>query len=126
MSASKYKPEYPKMLIDHMNNGMSYESFGAEVSVAKNTLYEWEKIHDEWKEAKSIAMLKAQSFFEKRLVAKSSGMKYKNEGFDVKLIDNSCLIFALKTRFHETYGEKKEIEHSGNIEINVDSDDADL
>jgi DNA-binding XRE family transcriptional regulator len=97
------------MLIKHMATGMSYESFGAEVNVGKTTIYEWEKQHPDWKEAKEIAMLKAHSFFEKRLIAKTSGQKFNNENFDAKLIDNSCLIFALKTRFHKTYGEKKEV-----------------
>jgi DNA-binding XRE family transcriptional regulator len=109
-----------------MATGMSYESFGAEVNVGKQTMYDWEKRNPEWAEAKSVAMIKAQSFFEKRLVAKTSGQKFSNENFDAKLIDNSCLIFALKTRFHETYGEKKEVEHNGSIGIKIDSDDSKL
>lgn len=106
---TKYKPEYCKLLIQHMKTGMSYESFGAEVGCGRSTIYQWEGVYPEWKAAKELALEAAQSYFEKRLVAKVSGSTTKNENFDVKLVDNSCLIFALKTRFHETFNERKEI-----------------
>lgn len=123
MNPTKYKPEYCEALKKHMQTGMSYESFGAEIDCGRSTLYGWEEIHPEWKEAKLAATEKAQSFFEKRLIAKTSGQKFKNADFDVKLIDNSCLIFALKTRFHKTYGEKTEHIQSGEIKINIDKQD---
>lgn len=116
------------MLIKHMSQGMSYESFGGDIEVGLSTMYDWESRHDEWREAKEIAFLKAQKYFESRLVAKTSGQKFKGD-FDASLVDNSCLIFALKTRFHKTYGEKKELSHSGEVKINrvdIDRDDEGL
>jgi len=113
MSASKYDESYPERLIEHMSKGLSYESFGAVVNVGKTTMYDWEGRHPEWKEAKGVAFNKAQIFLEQRLVAKISGNDVK--GLNVKAIDTTLLIFALKTRFHETYGDKTKLEHSGEI-----------
>lgn len=113
----KFKPEYCEMLIDHMSKGFSYETFAGEINCGRTTLYDWERVHDDWKEAKATAMEKAQTFFEQRLVAKLAGQKFKN--IDTKLIDTSCLIFALKTRFHKTYSEKQKVEQDANVEINL-------
>lgn len=113
MSASKYKEDYPEMLINHMSQGFSYESFGAVVEVGKTTMYDWEKQHPEWKKAKGIAFNKAQQFMEQRLIAKIAGQTI--QGVDTKKIDTTCLIFALKTRFHETYGDRNKVEHSGEV-----------
>lgn len=71
-------------------------------------MYDWEKAHDDWRNAKAEATEAAQQFFESRLIAKVSGMEFKDDGFDTKKVDTACLIFALKTRFHKIYGEKKD------------------
>ncbi len=47
-----YKPEYCQMLIDHMAQGLSFESFGGVVDVSKQTLYDWEKVNPEFLDAK--------------------------------------------------------------------------
>ena len=52
---TKYKPEYCEELIKHMKSGYSYESFAAKVFVGISTLYNWEKAHPEFLEAKEIA-----------------------------------------------------------------------
>lgn len=125
MNHSKYKPEYCQKLIEHMGKGFSYETFGAEVGCGRTTLYDWEKQHPEWKEAKKQAMERAMKFFEQRLIVKISGVDI--EGVDTKKIDTSCLIFALKTRFHQVYGERNKHDistESGaiNISFNKDAD----
>jgi hypothetical protein len=103
-----YKPEYCDLLIRHMSKGLSFDSFGAKANCGKTTLYEWVKKYPEFAEAKKKATAKAQEFFESRLAAKISGQQIP--GINTKNIDTACLIFALKTRFHETYSEKKEEE----------------
>lgn len=101
-----FKPEYCEMLIDHMSQGYAYETFGAKIKKGRSTLYDWEKDFPEWVEAKKAAQELAQLFFEEKLMAKVKGRK--ENGADPRLIDTSCLIFALKTRFHKTYSEKTE------------------
>lgn len=125
MSANKYKKEYCELLIKHMRKGFSYETFGATVGCGRTTLYDWERLHKDWKQAKAKAIEEAQKFFESRLLAKLSGQKL-TEGFDIKMVDTACLIFALKTRFHKTYGENKDIDISvtpPKIVINMGNDE---
>lgn len=127
---TKYKQEYCQELIDFMAQGYSYTSFAAHINVGRSTIYKWEDDFPEFKAAKEIALDKAKTFFETRLLAKMSGRKVKKDAnFDPKLVDTSCLIFALKTRFHKDYGEKQkhEIETGEQgIVIKIDSDDAGL
>lgn len=113
------------MLIDHMATGQSFTTFAAVLNVGKRTMYDWCDNFPEFKEAKEIGQAKAQQFMEKRLIAKISGQKI--EGVDKKDIDNSCLIFALKTRFHKDYGDvsKHHIQQE-TVQINIDGDDSEL
>ena len=111
------------MLIEHMAQGKSYESFGAKVNCGRSTLYDWEKVFPEWKRAKRAGQERALDFFETRLVAKVSGQDIV--GFDPKKSDTSCLIFALKTRFHTIYGEKQELNHTGDQRLVIDMGDSD-
>lgn len=52
---TKYRAEYCQMLIDHMSDGHSYESFAAIPRVHLDTLYQWEKDNPEFSEAKKTA-----------------------------------------------------------------------
>ena len=108
----KYKPEFCELLIKHLSKGSSFDTFGGldEVSVARSTVYAWFEEYPEFKEAKHKAEQKAQAFFEDRLAVKISGQDVK--GIESKKIDTTCLIFALKTRFHKTYGDRQKIEYS--------------
>lgn len=49
---TKYKEEYCQLLIDHMAEGYSFESFAGEVRVDRDTLYEWEKVQKDFSDAK--------------------------------------------------------------------------
>ena len=100
----KYRPEYCQMLVNHMKQGLSVATFGAKVDVSRSTVYEWIDTIPEFKEAHEKAKQLAQEFFESRLSAKIAGVTIP--GIDTKKIDTTALIFALKTRFHETYGDK--------------------
>jgi len=124
MSASKYKPEYCEKLVEHMKRGFSYETFGTEIRCGRSTMYEWEALHEDWATAKRRAIEEAQKFFESRLIAKIAGQDLP--GFDSRKVDTACLIFALKTRFHKTYGEKKDVKVEGIIGITIDDDDSGL
>ena len=48
----KYKPEFCEMLIKHMAQGFSYESFSAECGTFRQTLYDWEKRYPAFFDAK--------------------------------------------------------------------------
>lgn len=55
---SKYKPEYCSQLIEFMGDEarpMPYEAFAHVIGVDRDTLYEWEKVHKEFSDAKKKA-----------------------------------------------------------------------
>ena len=62
---TKYKPEYDEMLIKHMTNGYSFESFAGIIEVNQDTLHECAKVQISFSEAKKIAFAKCQYFWEK-------------------------------------------------------------
>ena len=77
---------------------------------ANSILVAGKPFNEEFEAAKDLAFAYGQMFYEKRLAVKTSGQKL--EGINAKDIDTSCLIFALKTRFHKTYGERQKIEQT--------------
>lgn len=119
-NVTKYKEEYCEQLIKHMSMGYSFDSFGSDIKVGRQTLYDWVKRHKEFAEAKKIAHAEALKFFETRLMAKIYGGDLKGK-IDTTKIDTTCLIFALKTRFHKQYGERQKVnqEHSGELTTKV-------
>jgi hypothetical protein len=55
---TNYRPEYCEMLVEHMAKGYSFESFAGVVNVVFKTLYNWEKEHPEFLQAKQRAKAK--------------------------------------------------------------------
>ncbi len=53
---SAYKPEYCEQLIEHMAEGLSYESFAGAVRVSRQTIYDWEKKHPSFLDAKKTGI----------------------------------------------------------------------
>lgn len=96
---SKYKREYCEMLIEHLDSGLSFESFAGLISVNRDTLYEWTRKHVEFSDAKKIGVEKGVLFWEK--VARSAIMG------QIPNCSNSTLIFTLKNRlgWHDRQGD---------------------
>jgi hypothetical protein len=63
--ATLYEERFCTMLIEHMNAGYSFESFGCIVNVSRTTLYKWSNAHPEFKEAKEIGEVHQQYFYER-------------------------------------------------------------
>lgn len=64
MRPTKYDSSYPQMLIEHMDKGFSFESFGGVVRVARRTLYLWLDAHEEFREAYDVAISCSLRFWE--------------------------------------------------------------
>ena len=62
---TKYDEKYCKMLIEHMAEGYSFESFGGIIEVNEDTLYEWVKVHPRFSDSKSIGTQKSMIWWEK-------------------------------------------------------------
>lgn len=98
---TKYKPEYCEMLVEHMREGFSFLSFGGlrEVDCGQNTLYEWEKAHPEFQEAKIRGEQACRLQWEKL------GMKESKEA-----IPSGTYRLNMVNRFKD-WTDKKELEH---------------
>lgn len=77
----KYRAEFCEMLIKHMGQGYSYESFGAtlEPPCARSTIYHWETIYPDFKKAKDIGKDASELFWDKLGIA---GIAGKIKGFN--------------------------------------------
>lgn len=67
---SKYNQKYCEMLIQHMSEGGSFESFGGVIRVVRATMYTWVEKHAEFSEAKDLGEQLALKFYED--IAKAS------------------------------------------------------
>lgn len=109
----KYRPEYCQQLVDFMKKGYSLGSFGAEIGKTTQTLLNWCEKYPEFKEAHRVGKQSAMKFFETMLVNASMGIiPQQLKQLGSKKLDITAIIFALKTRFHQDYGEKQQIDHT--------------
>lgn len=72
-----------------MSQGLSYESFGGVISVSVEVLYDWEKMHDEFLQAKKRGVTKSLLRHERML----------NSAALNKKMNPTPIIFAMKCRF---------------------------
>lgn len=96
-----YDPKYCDMLVAHMTQGYSFESFGADVEgiACVATLYNWAKEHPEFLEAKKKGQQACRKFWE------TQGLV----GMHTKGFNATVWIFNMKNRFKWT----DRTEHTG-------------
>jgi hypothetical protein len=100
---TKYKPEYCAKLIEHMASGLGYLSFAGVIRVHQSIMYDWEKEHGEWADAKNIGQSCKLLHDEKLLL---SGIKGEIEGFSA-----GAMVFTMKAQ----HGWKDRLEVSGHV-----------
>lgn len=102
---SKYKPEYCEQLVEHMNSGLSFESFAAVIGVNRDTLYEWTKVHSEFSDAQKEGLDKSLLFWEKlgidNIINTSESESFgEGQGSSKsRSLNSSVYIFNMKNRF---------------------------
>ena len=96
---TKYDPKYCEMLIDHMSQGLSLESFAGELSISKATLYTWLDQHDEFLDARAIGVEKCRAFWERLGVKLAQGEIQGNS----KVWDTN-----MKNRFKQEWRDRHE------------------
>jgi hypothetical protein len=62
--ATSYDVKYCEMLINHMAQGLSVEAFAGKIRVSKQTVYNWMKMYEEFREAKAIGDACVQYYLE--------------------------------------------------------------
>jgi hypothetical protein len=97
---TEYKPDYCEMLIAHMESGLSYEAFGGVVRVSKQTLYNWEKAHPEFLDAKNVGKSLERIYWERIARDGLYNETIKDDdGMTVnRSVNSAILIFNLKNR----------------------------
>lgn len=101
---TKYKSEYPDCLIEHMSGGKSYETFAARCRVSIDTLYEWEKVHPEFSEAKKAGIALSMAWWEEKMMKNLTT-------FEGTKFNTTAWIYTMKCRFPKYWGEKQEVSH---------------
>ncbi len=108
-----YKPEYCQMLIDHMAEGFSFESFAAVIKVTRSTLYEWVSAQPDFSDAKQ------RGFEASRLTWEQIGRDIAKKGEG----NATAFIFNMKNRFREDWNDKQTIEHQGaKVNVSIEPD----
>ena len=109
----KYKPEFAEKLIEHMGQGLSYESFAGKCRVSRKTLYNCEKEHEEFATAKELGKEANRAYWEEVGMA---GMTGEFEKFN-----SAIWIFNMKNRFGWTDRRETKTEHVVTLESMVDN-----
>lgn len=120
---TKYQAKYAAGLIEHMEKGGSFESYAAVIGVHRDTLYEWEKAHEEFSDAKKMGKDAALLFFENMARSGMAGnlkrvtkIKRKPDGttqevYALAPFNATSWIFTMLNRFPEQYRNRQELIH---------------
>jgi hypothetical protein len=113
---SKYDSKYDQMLIDHMAQGLSFESFAGLISVNKDTLSEWVKVHEAFSVAKKEGLDKNRLFWEKLAIdhiLNKSDSEFQGSSSS-RSLNATVWIFNMKNRFPQEWRDKRDIEVTEN------------
>lgn len=93
MKKYKYKKEYTDLLIKHMSEGLSFESFAGLIGVARSTLYDWVDTIPEFAAAKEEAWARSLLHWE-RVGKEGMFMGGKDNPFNA-----TVWVFSMKNKF---------------------------
>lgn len=102
---TEYTPELGARILELMEQGLSLTAAAAECDVHRQRVYEWEARHPEFAEDVKLGRAKRQAFLERRLMQAADG----------PIVTSS--IFALKNTNPDDWRDKREVEHSGGVEV---------
>lgn len=100
---SSYKPEYCQDLINRLGEGYTIEGFAGSIGKSKDTVFEWLKQHEDFKEAYGIAKGASMYYWEGEFIAAAKSGKGKA----------AYHIFALTNRSDGAWVNKVLNEHTG-------------
>lgn len=104
-----FDDKYCEMLVDHMADGFSFESFAGLIGVTRSTIYLWVEKHEQFSDAKQ------RGFEASRLTWEKIGKDIAKDGQG----NATSFIFNMKNRFPDEWREKQEIKHEGNPDAPV-------
>lgn len=117
---SEYKPEYCQLLINHMADGLSYESFAGVIRKSIQTLYNWEAI-PEFLEAKKIAEPLCRLWWEKKGQELNETFKDADGMTVTRAMPPAVWIYNMKCRFRKEWHDPVEL--NANVKAEVTTED---
>ncbi len=99
------------MLLEHMKEGLSYETFSAVIDVNLDTLYEWERKHPEFSETKKRAREFQKLFWQRLGRAAAAG----------KVPDFNATAFIWMTKNLIGWRDKHDVEVKQHTQITIES-----
>lgn len=96
-----YDPSFCEKLIEHMDSGLSYESFAGTIGVSRRVLFDWERAHPEFLHSKEVGLERARIFWEKlgiEHIVNKSDSHGKGQSSS-RSLNASVWIFNMKNRF---------------------------
>jgi len=109
---TSYKPEYCKMLVEHMSKGKSFETFANQAKCCIDTLYKWTEANPEFAEAKKQAFNLNREFWEQIGIDGLHDYKEYDEKGKLshsKSLNPTLYIFNMKNRFPNEWRDRKEL-----------------
>ena len=108
---SDYHPVYCIDLVEHMEVGLSYETFAAKIDVIPQTLYNWEKRFPEFLDAKKRGQIKSQLFWEELGIKGASGY--------ILHFNTGAWVFNMKNRFK--WRDVKSLDVTGKVKDDLEA-----
>lgn len=105
----EYKQKYCDMVVEHMAQGFSFNSFAGLIGTSAQTLKRWRELIYEFDEAAQAGEAKSLYFWEKEVVDQARG---RNQDGNHKLVE-----LVMKCRFLWT--DKQHIELTGSLETQL-------
>jgi DNA-binding XRE family transcriptional regulator len=102
---TKYDPSMCDKVVELGRKGYSKTQMAAELNIHRDTMYEWEKAHEEFSDTLELAMTHAQAFWEHMAL---KAIKLPARAFNTGLWSK-----IMSARFPHTYRETTRTEHSG-------------
>lgn len=108
--SSTYREEYAIMLIDHLAQNHSFQSFPGRIDVPPSTVSGWLLLHYNFKAALALGQSKCLFNLEKFLLAYMRGAEVKDNQGNVIKIDVATVKFLLEKRYNKLYGDTGQID----------------
>jgi len=131
MAVGKYDTHVkPKLLLVEAwaRNGLTDKEIAKNLGIAEGTLYEYKKEHGEFSESLKNGKEVIDTMVENALLKAALGYDFEEDGigkdgvYSLKKVahpNTTALIFWLKNRNPKDWRDKQELEHSGNVGVNI-------
>lgn len=108
---SSYKPEYCKLLIEHFKTGKSYAAFAALIGVHRDTLHEWERVHQEYSDSKKHGWEHYQAWWEQQGLDGLYDQTFRETDGSTRTVklNATVWIYNMKCRFRKDWFDQKDI-----------------